>query len=281
MRTLTKTTQSISLLLISLTALSGSLPTLAQTEELVIDYQSKQSLSLGSLKKTTVPGEQLIKMKQLQQNKANNLLLTPTTNKVEKTSKSLLRAERIEQKKKSVLANSLVSRNKNSNIHYSFAIYDAYVQLIEDFDADGFYQTFSVTFDADILSDHSNDHAVVYADLYLSKDGGPWVHYFTTENFSIHGESTEDVYEVYTNLNQGYPSDDYDVLIDLYEVGFEDVVATISSNDTNNLYALPLESSDYDPDYVVVQSTSHGHGGSSSILGLFMMMLVILKKKMK
>lgn len=159
------------------------------------------------------------------------------------------------------------SRLKSSqNYHHSFSIYNAYSQLIEDFDVDGFYQTFSVTFDADVYDSHGFDHANVYAELYLSRDGGDWVHYFTTDDFNIYGESEDDEYEVYTTLSQGYLAGNYDVLIDLYEVGYSDIVATISSDDTNELYALPLESSNYDPNYVQTHSTSHGHGGSQSFI---------------
>ena len=36
------------------------------------------------------------------------------------------------------------------------------------------------------------------------------------------------------------------MLIDLYEVGYSDIVATVSSDDLNSLYALPLQSRDRD-----------------------------------
>ena len=61
----------------------------------------------------------------------------------------------------------------------------------------------------------------MYAELYLSKNGGPWIHYYTTDNFVIDGDTTDDEHEVITTLRTGYISDEYDVLIDLYEVGFE------------------------------------------------------------
>lgn len=245
--------------------------------------QSSTSISHGVMKTLSDKDAVLNTMKQLQQKKLDNpsLILTGV-NSIRQT-----RAERLAIKQKASLSNSLqIMRkspiNKSTNMHHSFAIYDAYTQLIEDFDEDGFYQTFSVTFDADVLTDHVDNHAIVYADLYLSKNGGPWLHYFTTDNFSIYGENTDDEYEVYTTLNQGYSPAEYDVLIDLYEPGFEEIVATFSSNDSNNLYALPLESSDYDPDYVVVvESTSHGHGGSSTIWSVFALLSLTLVRKLK
>ncbi|MFT5705549.1 MAG: hypothetical protein ACI8SK_001509 [Shewanella sp.] len=154
-------------------------------------------------------------------------------------------------------------------IYNEFAIYEASSRLFEDNDYDGFYQTFSVTFDADVYGYYPNQHADVYAEMYLSRDGGPWVHYYTTDIFTVVGDSTEDDFEVLTTLNSGYPADYYDVLIDLYEVGYTDIVATVNSDDFDSLYALPLESSDRD--YIDNgNSSSEGHGGGSmSFIALF------------
>ena len=143
---------------------------------------------------------------------------------------------------------ALVQQNQVS--YYDFTIYDASIRLFEDYDYDGFYQTFSVTFDADIISYNSAEHADVFAELYLSQDGGPWVHYYSTDVFTLHADSSDDDYEVLTTLASGYQTDHYDVLIDLYELGYADPVATISADESNALYALPLESSDRDEVYV-------------------------------
>lgn len=179
------------------------------------------------------------------------------------------------QAAKQVLLSSSKSQPVGNNValHHNFAIYTGYSQLITDIDQDGYYQTFSVAFDADILSPMMYEQAVVYADLYLSRDGGPWVLYFSTDDFVITGQDTEDEFEVVTQLDSGYAPDHYDVLIELYEVGYQDVVATYSSDDSNEFYALPLESDDYDPEYIdVVYHEEHG-GGSS---WLFFTTLVML-----
>ena len=150
-----------------------------------------------------------------------------------------------------------------ASYYHSFSIFDAQSFLEEDIDFDGFHRTFSVMFDADVLSDGNHDVGEVYAEMYLSRNGGPWIHYFTTDSFLIYGESTDDEYEVVTTLLDGYLTDHYDVLIDLYEVGYPDVVATLSGNDDNELYALPLESVDYDQYYEEhYESISYESGGS-------------------
>lgn len=156
-------------------------------------------------------------------------------------------------------------------VYHNFAIFDASSRMFEDFDYDGFYQTFSVTFDVDVFGAYLNERADLFAELYLSRNGGPWVHYYTTDVFTIYGDSTQDDYEVLTTLYSGYATDHYDVLIDVYEVGYSDIVATISADETDGLYALPLESSDRDHiDEVIVVEES---GGAFSVLGLLCLSL--------
>lgn len=163
----------------------------------------------------------------------------------------------------------------------TFVIYEGYSQLIEDLDADGYFQTFSVTFDADLITGNPHDEAVVYAELYLSENGGPWVHYYSTDSFVIHGESSDDEFEVYSTLEQGFNANYYDVLIDIYEEGYPNIVASYSSDDSNSLYALPLESSDYDLEYIEYYSEVHTDGGSSSVIALIIMMIALSIRQFK
>ncbi len=227
--------------------------------------------SVGGLKSKWQQDQAIEQLKANSYKEKSGLLL----NKQGKTRQEVLELKRelaLQQnntnKALSSTVNSNASPSKALNYHHSFNIYQGYSQLIEDFDHDGYFQTFSVTFDADVYGDHANEHARVYGELYLSKDGGDWVHYYTTDYFNIYGESDEDEYEVYTTLNQGYVPNGYDVLIDLYEQGYDDIVASYSSDDANELYALPLESSNYDAVYVKEyrSSDSHGHGGTNSLL---------------
>lgn len=155
---------------------------------------------------------------------------------------------------------------QNQVIYYDFSFYDAQTRLYEDYDYDGFYQTFSVTFDADINSSGGEVQADVFAELYLSQNGGPWIHYYSTDVFTLNADSSFDDYEVLTTLANGYQTDHYDVLIDLYELGYADPVATISSDDLDSLYALPLESGDRDTVYVEEVYVEDVHGGALSWL---------------
>ena len=157
-----------------------------------------------------------------------------------------------------------------------FTIYNAFTTLQDDFDRDGYYQTFSVVFDADMYSYDSNDISEVYARLYLSENGGPWIHYYTTDDFIIHSDSDQDAYEIITTFREGYHSSHYDLLIDLYQVGYNGIVATYSSDDSQALYALPLESADHDQVYV--DAVYIHHGGSLSALLLIMLFLLLVSR---
>ena len=153
----------------------------------------------------------------------------------------------------------------------NFTIYRAFSYLLDDIDGDEFFRSFSVVFDADI---YQSSYAEVYAELYLRQNGGPWIHYYSSDIFSLYGESEDDEFEVTTTLEQGYVSGFYDVLIDLYEVNSDELVASYSSDDTSTLYGLTLESSDYDQPYVPEVEVIYSDGGSTSlfvlVIGFFM-----------
>jgi len=166
-----------------------------------------------------------------------------------------------------------LSRSTSRSYVPEFSIYDAFTTLQDDFDSDGFYRTFSVVFDADIYSYDGNDIGAVYARLYLSEDGGPWYHYYTTDDFIIHSDGDQDEYEIITTFASGYHSGHYDVLIDLYQVGYDGIVATYSADNNQALYGLPLESADYDRVYV--ETVEIHHGGSLSILSLILLLLFL------
>lgn len=181
--------------------------------------------------------------------------------------------------KQRTLADGLQQLNHNN---YHFTIYSAETKLVNDYDADGYFQTFTVTFDADLLSYSLFQQASVYAELYLSVNGGAWQHYLTTDIFTLYGDSSDDKYSIYTRLNQGYLSGEYDVLIDLYEVGYHGIVASYSGYDDAALAALPLESDEYDIVYgddSQVHTDVHIHGGTTYWLLLTCLFIVIIIRK--
>ncbi len=157
-----------------------------------------------------------------------------------------------------------------------FSVYDATTFLEDDIDGDGYYRTFGVIFDVDVYNPNGSEQSVIYAELYLSTDGVNWEHYYSTDDFLISGNSPDDQFEVITTLAEGYNTQNYDVLIDIYEVGYSDIVVTYSSNDSNALYALPLESAEYDTIYIE-EVTVHG-GSQSTVFLLFTLTLLLVRK---
>lgn len=260
----------------ALTIFSTAITLIISSNSFSAEEQLSYSVAQSKDKQSKSAMLDLIKAKVDAQQSDKSIKKTQYLSREEHQKQKLAKSE--EQITKQLVAgNQVLSNNSASRYnaaYYSFSIYQGYAQLIEDLDEDGYFQTFSITFDADAITSSNNDQFFVYAELYLSKNGGPWIHYYTTDDFVIFGESEDDIYEVYTTLDQGYPTDEYDVLIDLYEVGYADIVASYSSDDTNDLYALPLESSDYDPEYIVVHQ--HHRGGSSSATILLLLLSTLL-----
>lgn len=194
--------------------------------------------------------------------------------------KALTRDVHQQQKlaKKSLAKSKLTGNISVRSAVHDFTIFEAFSQLYDDFDSDGFYQTFSITFDADVETYGGHDDAYVYAEIYLSRNGGPWEYFYTTDSFTIFGNSTDDAYEVLSNLDSGYPTDYYDVLIDLYEVGYSGIVASYSGDDSGSLYALSLESDEYDQDDYYEY---HEHGGSTGLLALMLLLPIFCYRALK
>jgi hypothetical protein len=120
-----------------------------------------------------------------------------------------------------------------------FYIYDAGHTLRRDRDGDSHHSEFRIRFDADVVF----GDALVYAKLYIRRIGesGDWRLYHVTDDFWIYGQSGTDDYFVDTTLDEGFATANYDVLIDLYEVGYSGIVATLDAGDDSSLGYLPLE----------------------------------------
>ena len=124
-----------------------------------------------------------------------------------------------------------------------FWFFDAGSTLFADRDGDGFHSEFRIRFDADVIA----GEALVYARLYLRRVGASdWLLYHETDDFRVFEDDGDDDYFVTTKLDDGWPTGDYDVLIDLYESGFSGIVATIGPFDSAALALLPLEETGLD-----------------------------------
>jgi len=157
---------------------------------------------------------------------------------------------------------------------YDFWIYTADVILFGDDDADGYFHGIDLLFDADTIW----SRAEVYAVLYLSLDGGPWNEYAVTEDFVINGASSNDEYVMVTELQSGYPTGDYDLLIELFDANNGDFLAEYGPLETSELSFLPLEDFNRDAPVVGVDdrpvTVSRGSGGGATGIWLLLALAV-------
>jgi hypothetical protein len=176
------------------------------------------------------------------------------------------------------LAKNTSANNKSLNrptatANVDFWFFDADLILFSDFDQDGYFYGLDLAFDVDTVF----DSAEVYAVIYLSYEGGPWNEYVETENFNIFGASADDEYVVVSELVTGYPTGNYDVLIELYDTYDGAFVAEFGPVDTPQLSLLPLEDIGRDsPSTTVVVVTSEGGGSIEwwtllSLLGVYVL----------
>ena len=123
-------------------------------------------------------------------------------------------------------------------LNQDFWIFDARTAIAGDLDRDGFYTRLELDFDADT----NYEEAWVYAVLYLSLEGGPWVEYGVTDVFDIYGASGNDTYYFDADLVSGFATGYYDVLIELYDDYNGRLVAEFGPAESAELFDLPLES---------------------------------------
>ena len=133
---------------------------------------------------------------------------------------------------------TLLSRHRGE--FRQFDIFHIDTLLFSDFDNDGFFSSFDLTFDLDV----EYGQALVFADIWIRRYGGYYELLYTTDTFVIEGQNAYDEYHVSTDLLEDFPRDYYDILIELYDVDYSLVepVAIADASIDSSLSALPLES---------------------------------------
>lgn len=176
-----------------------------------------------------------------------------------------------------VSATVYAARYISSYTSAEVTLYDASTELISDINHDGFFHRFAVTIDADTIY----PSAYVFAELYLSYEGGPWNYFTSSDSFHIYGDSEQDTFTVETELAEGFAPGYYDIRIELYDGDTGERILTYGPYDDPSLSALPLEDSYYD-DYseviipieteVIIAADGHTHGS----MGLWLLGLPLL-----
>lgn len=174
-------------------------------------------------------------------------------------------------------------RTLNSTVYF----FDAASETLADLDGDGFAHRFKLSFDADTLRGISS---TVYADVFLSFEGGPWNYFHTTEPFTLYGVRNDDRVVMVSDLEDGYPAGFYDVLIELYAAGTDEFLADYGPYDSYSLAALPLEDQ-YSDNYYdasprgytsdVYVETYAGGGGSADYILVFLVCIAAALRGVK
>ena len=170
------------------------------------------------------------------------------------------------------VSKSLDGKTANSlsqSSSFDFWIFDADVQLFYDDDGDGYYYGIDLLFDADTIYSSAD----VYAAVYLSYEGGPWNEYAVTEDFTIYGSSGSDEFVLVTELMSGYPTGEYDLLIELFDSFNGDFVASFGPGDTSELAYLPLE--DFNRDAPIVEQRVVVTRSGGGALGIWMLIALL------
>lgn len=150
-------------------------------------------------------------------------------------------------------------QSRSPNVDFWFYLVD--VELYADDDRDGYFSGIDLLFDVDTYYSVAD----VYAVAYLSFEGGPWEEYAVTEDFTIFGSSGTDDYVIVTDLVSGYPTGDYDVLVEIFDADTNDFLAFMGPEDTSELAFLPLEDMERDAPFGGDTRVTVNHGGGGSI----------------
>lgn len=202
--------------------------------------QHRSELSLHSKLASALPANQSIPKSVVLDNYQDGQVLMSVRRQEQKS--------RNAQAQKGVVAGKRSKKPEMSKNALGFSFYSAERLLNQDLDGDSYYSDFSLFFDADFDGGSAN----VYAVIYYSRNNSDWTELTETDVFSIYLDDSSDEYNLSTTLNFGFPTGDYDILIDLYEDGVSGIVATISSDNVDSLHALPLE----DREHEVITNTS-------------------------
>jgi hypothetical protein len=172
--------------------------------------------------------------------------------------------------------------SKNSTVQTAslasndFWIYDADVVLFSDDDSDGYFYGIDLLLDADTIYGVAD----VYAVVYLSYEGGPWNEYAATEDFTIFGTSPTDDFVLVTELSSGYPTGNYDLLIELFDAFDGEFLASYGPSDTSELAFLPLEDFNRDaPGFDRPVTVTRGGGGATGLWLLISMAAIMRRRK--
>jgi hypothetical protein len=180
--------------------------------------------------------------------------------------------------KSSPSLNSIAPLAKSSDFTYpstAYWFYDSEVDYLNDPDYDGYFSGFALTFDIDTVY----SAAPVYAVVYLGTNDN-YQAIYVTQVFYLYGDSSDDTLVLENNLMSGFPSHDYDLLIEVFDANSDELLITADYYTDSDLSYVSLESSEHEIIYSepgVVIVTEHGGSLSAWILVIGLMFSLSLR----
>ncbi len=168
--------------------------------------------------------------------------------------------------------------NKTLRSHFSlfYWLRDLYTELSNDFDRDGFYQRFTLNF----LPDLNTGFTDIYADIYLSHENADWDFLTSTNDQRIFAGGFNDYFRITTQLDSGYPTGYYDVLIELRDSRNGRLLASFDPSDSASLNNLPLEDNRRDNTDSHLRTDVQISGtGSLGLIGLLALLGMVYIRK--
>lgn len=158
-------------------------------------------------------------------------------------------------------------------------VYDAWVTLHRDTDHDAYYSEIELSFDVDT----SLSHADIYARIYLG-DGFEFREIYTTSDFHIHSDASNDEITLRTRLVEGFRPQEYDLMIEIYDAFSNELQDIYDHTHDDDLFLLPLESNEYEnraSQGGQVTITTEEGGSMSGIMLLLTTCLVLFRRSVK
>lgn len=158
-------------------------------------------------------------------------------------------------------------------------VYDAVINLIDDYDHDGHYSRFEVNYDADSLS---GEGLYVYSVVSLVDDYGHAHELYTSPTFYIYGDTNSDAQSDMITLGDDYASGHFRLRVDLYDACCGALLDTLL---TSAQETIPLEGQYYDTTSTYTQDDYYydGAGGSWGLggLGVFGLMYALRRRSLQ
>lgn len=154
--------------------------------------------------------------------------------------------------------NSQLAVSQSMRSHVWF--YSVDLTLSEDHNDNGYFHRLNIRIDAD----SSEPYEQVYAEFSLLPSYGSERLFYTSSVFEVFGQSNDDWLAIDTILERQYPSDEYLLIVRLFDAVNGDLLAEISGYDEPSLDYLPLEDFQRDAPY----EESGGSTGIPLLIGL-------------